>query len=705
MAQDWHWLDKQGVQRVASAQLLADAIVHGVVSRDAPLWRPGMATFVPASRLADFADACKRAGSRRSDGSQPALPGEIATPDAEATAALQRTLDEAKGRRPAPPRKPLPPPPPTAGRTAKPDAATLRLGTLREADTVRPPPASIKPAGTQHSGTLLGFGPPAPPPTAPAPPPPPAQIMKDAAPSEPLAEVLGPASPQPEPPPPIASVEFDRFEDTPPATPMARDSHRAGDRPASGAPPLPTPVAPPALQSPDDAPAGVDVVAVPVRRANPSIDPDAPSVILPPPSVRPPEPSRADQTLRTKAIRSRRLVRVVVGVVAGAALLGVVAIGMRALRGKPGRPATTGAPRASTPASSPAASAAVSALPSAAPVPSATVPAPASSEPCTFRGARKRIVVGASKDVPIEVWAQPDDPRVAVGFAKQDGSALGFVLDPKTLEPKKSFAEKSSSPIRRVVPTRTGDAITFAVDADDPQAPLKNTLTVATNPPLRLGTFKDALTIEAVDSTVPDVLWTMPSDKRLEAMRATVVPSRGLAIVFRMDERVWLGWVTEERKPLGKLTRIPGSGVRVGTPSISWNGRDVLVAFADLPARDAAWAIRTARVAYGEESVTSEPWTLPPGGLGGAAIAPSVFGLADGRWLMVWTEGASGSRDVRVQTYDASLHALGDAFTVSEAGANAGQGVAAVGSAGGVVMYLSVLGKMYEVWGASIDCP
>ncbi len=695
MSHRWHWLDKEGVQRVADVQALTAAIERGIVSPDAPVWRHGMAAFTPASHLPAFADACKRAGSKKGEG-LPDPPGELAPTDPAATEALQRTLERARSKRAVPPGaagiRRASPPPSTAPVPPLDAVSTKPLGTLRTADTSRPPArpsSSTKPA---KAGTLLGIAP-----AALAPPPVPAQA--DTPPVEPLQDPLSqtatPATPRPEPAPAVASDAVDRSEDTPPATPIARDSRRVAPAPA------PHDNGPSAPWTPQtDTPSGVDLVALPVQRSYPSIDPDAPSVIVAPPSLKNPEMTHAGDTQRTRALRTRRFLYPVIATVAAIALVGLAGIGLHALRPKPsGR---TAASHSATP--SPPAPASTPTLPSSSPAP-AVAPPPASTVACTFRGARKRIVVGASKDIPIEVWAQPGDPRVAAGFAARNGTALGFVLDPKTLEPKKSFTDKPVHRLRRVVPTPDSDSITFAVDTDNPASALQNTLTVATTPPLRLGTFKDALTIETTDSTVPDVLWTLPTTHPLEAMRAAVAPGKGIAVVFRMNDSVWVGWVTNDRKPGGRLTRVPGTGVQVGTPSIGWNGREMLVAFADLPSRDAAWTIRLTRFGFGQEPVASEPWSTPEGGPGGPAIAPSVFGLGDGRWVMVWTEGNAGARDVRVQTYDAAMRALGDAFTVSEAGANAGQGVAAVGSAGGVVMYLAALGTMYEVWAASIECP
>jgi hypothetical protein len=71
--------------------------------------------------------------------------------------------------------------------------------------------------------------------------------------------------------------------------------------------------------------------------------------------------------------------------------------------------------------------------------------------------------------------------------------------------------------------------------------------------------------------------------------------------------------------------------------------------------------------------------------------------------MLVWTEG-SGDHDVRAMTLDAELHPTGAPVTVSHGSSNAGQGAVALTGGQGMVAYLSLTDKGYEVWGAAVDC-
>jgi hypothetical protein len=412
------------------------------------------------------------------------------------------------------------------------------------------------------------------------------------------------------------------------------------------------------------------------------------------------QPSTAMKAEFEREMARRKRMRILVpvfGVVGVIVAIGLVGILVRVFRSKP-----SAAPIVATSTAVVESSAPTPAKSEEAPLPPKTKkPAVA----CVYTGPRKRLVVGASKDVPLEVWSDPAEASIAVGFAARNQTALGFVLDPKTISPQRSFTKQMATTLTRVVPVQPESSISFETDTDDPAASVRNTLTVASKPPVRLGTFKNSLTIGSTTESVPEILWQLPFQDPIEVMRAVPVPGKGLCVVFRGQNALWLGWVGEDRKAVGTLQKIPGTGVKVGTPSLGWNGQEVLLTFADLEKADGTWGIRMAELRFGEPPATSFEWVVPEGGPGGALIAPAALGLADGRWVMVWTEGKPGARAVRVQTLDDQLSPVGEPFVASRPDSNAGQGLAAVGKDGGAVIYLSALGQHYEVWGAGISCP
>ena len=86
------------------------------------------------------------------------------------------------------------------------------------------------------------------------------------------------------------------------------------------------------------------------------------------------------------------------------------------------------------------------------------------------------------------------------------------------------------------------------------------------------------------------------------------------------------------------------------------------------------------------------------------SISPIAAGLPDGRWLVQWTEGASGNRRVRAQVLGANLEPVSDAMNLSQETVNAGGG--ALWAAGQTLVSLFLIrnGAGHELWGASLQC-
>jgi hypothetical protein len=333
-------------------------------------------------------------------------------------------------------------------------------------------------------------------------------------------------------------------------------------------------------------------------------------------------------------------------------------------------------------------------------------PMAVSKLPCQVTQKATRIVSKAARKVPIETGALEDGTLAAAGFSTDDYNAFGVVVETSTLRLKRSsFDKRMTKPVRRVVPIVTGDQIDFAVDVDNPDAIQQDALTIPTSPPINIGWFQDSLTVTSETSPIPAVLWKKPGDKNAEAMRGIAIPSKGTSVTFRLGDSIYLGSMDQKYEPQGALGKIVGTGVKVGAPSIGWNGRELMVAFANQETESEGWKIRYARGNFGKTQNESEAWTIPSGGPEGEAMAPSVLGQPDGRWLFVWTEGKAGKRDVRAQTYDFDMNALGEPMTISPAGANAGQGIIAMTGTSGAIFYLSLVGANYEVWATSISCP
>src|SRR6478736_4194574 len=114
------------------------------------------------------------------------------------------------------------------------------------------------------------------------------------------------------------------------------------------------------------------------------------------------------------------------------------------------------------------------------------------------------------------------------------------------------------------------------------------------------------------------------------------------------------------------------------------------------PSADGNWQIRIGRAKTGTVPASTSVIPLPKGGPGGDAFAPDIAGLPDGRWVMVWTEGAAGSRAIRAQTFTHDFTPLGDPIALSPPAGNFGQGMLGVVSGYAAAVFLSKGASSYE---------
>ena len=268
------------------------------------------------------------------------------------------------------------------------------------------------------------------------------------------------------------------------------------------------------------------------------------------------------------------------------------------------------------------------------------------------------------------------------------------------------FAGKTGK-LRAVVPVPSKGRALYAVNADGRHDRLHAWRTVASDPPHVVGWSEQGLAVARRASDAPRTVFGVEGGAPPDVIRAVIAGEREL-FALRRDGGIWLGQLGAGQVPQGALVRVEGAGAPpgspVGTPTLASNGQAVAVAFADRASPAEPWSIRIASAALGELPAQSSPMRLPEGGPGGAALAPALAGLDDGRWLMVWTEGSGGRHEVRALTLGADLKPVGAPFAVSRRDDNAGQGALAVNAGRGFVAYLSLTDKGYELWGTGVDC-
>ena len=252
------------------------------------------------------------------------------------------------------------------------------------------------------------------------------------------------------------------------------------------------------------------------------------------------------------------------------------------------------------------------------------------------------------------------------------------------------------------------EAPEFVTQLDGHADKLKAWRTISMDPHVVIGWTGSALGMADKATHAPTTLWALEGSDPIDAIRVARAEERGHAVVFRRHGAIYGAMIGADRAPVGDINRIAGAGSPpgspIGTPTLAVNGQSVAVAFADRASSDEPWGIRIGTAPIGSFPATTSPFVVPPGGPGGATLAPALSGLPDGRWLLVWTEGSGGAHDVRGVTLGPDLAPVGQALTVSREGSNAGQGAVALRAGRGLVAYLALTEEGYEVWGTGVDC-
>jgi hypothetical protein len=332
-------------------------------------------------------------------------------------------------------------------------------------------------------------------------------------------------------------------------------------------------------------------------------------------------------------------------------------------------------------------------------------PPPTVNTPCTPLASAKKLATPIHFAIP--PYLANSDNRIAVGFAASPREGVGLLVDAKDLQSSERFREKSAIPITGVVPLTAGGSLKFALDGADDS--LRFARTINTQPPFAVGVSADGNFARVMSSGGgPQPIWPGFEKARITEPRVATVPDVGHVVTFRdggQSGEVRVGWLTPDGHEKTKLSSIKVDGTNVGTPMVTANDRDILVTFAARATAGSYWRVQVATAPHGELPERSVGFRIPPGGPGAEAISPAAIGLSGGRWLVQWTEGSAGNRQVRLQTLARDLIPVGDPITVSPEGSNAGQGVVWVQGDTALSLFLVKTGNTHELWGAALKCP
>jgi hypothetical protein len=685
--EDWRWANAEGVIEPITEWKLAAWLSSGRIAAHTLVWRSGWAEWMPAARVSELVAAIPELQRER-----PVEPKRDATRSHPPPLPAGNVKPKPVGNLSRPPPKPprLPPrrpstaPAPPTSRQPLPLSPLLTPMPLARISTLPGGVSASEPRAPSGSASAM--------PDARAPIPTLVEM--------PDATATGTLRPPGAVPPPPRAVpptprNFEVLDELPELTPTALDtpipSSPDGTREASKGPTSSERItqrsaAPTPIPVPDSSEVITERDAMRAFRNRPTEPPTRARSV---PTEAGAEATRTGASARGERGRDAALPRrysltlFALGILAG--LLAVTVIVLLASR-RPLHERSAQAARSS-----------VSELP--------TPPLQARVPGCQILSPAEPLSRAIQGSVPPHLTPLPGTRRISVGFAENETNASGMVFELPGLQVARMFARASRQPLAGVVPVLHKGDVNFILDTDD--GVLHFPRTVAADPPLKLG-FTDAGLEREAGENPPELVWPGASDEQITEMRVATLPGTGHALTYRRGGQsgsVLFGWLEPDGRKKSELVSIAPQGGLSGTPTIAENGKSALIAYAWRPNTDVYWAIQLAQALPFALPTKSVQFAIPPGGAGAEAISPAVTGLPGARWLLQWTEGSAGARQVRAQVMSADLSPVGSAFTLSRRDQNAGQGALASQGELALALFLVSKGRGHELWGASLRCP
>jgi hypothetical protein len=297
---------------------------------------------------------------------------------------------------------------------------------------------------------------------------------------------------------------------------------------------------------------------------------------------------------------------------------------------------------------------------------------------------------------------------LALGFATSARDAVATSLDPTSLAPTATVhAKPAGGDARRVTPILVNGKLAAIPDVERKGDKLAGRRVVASSALVDLGVADGALVSTPHGRSSFTKLFALEGSD-IEALRAVPLGdgAKGIAFAFRRGNAIHFGAAKGDGtlEPDGELSKVPGLGGQVGSPSIAVTGDTIVVAWADRAGPSEDFKIRFARAKIGGAAESAQTFVVPEGGLGGQAMSPSLAPLSGGRVLLAWVEGPVASHQIRAGVLGSDGTMSGSPISISPTGVNAGQPAVAIASGRGAVAYIVAKGNALEVHATPISC-
>lgn len=317
----------------------------------------------------------------------------------------------------------------------------------------------------------------------------------------------------------------------------------------------------------------------------------------------------------------------------------------------------------------------------------------------------QRIAPSLLMAIPPIAADAPAAGRVLVGFAENPTTAVGISVDPTDLDISIPFREENESRVVSVTPLGSYAAPQFFAAREN--LPLRKGRLVDAGRDFLFGLSDAGFARQFVGSEV-DLVWAVDAKVSVTDPRISSIPGLAHAVTFRSGGQtgsIMLGWLTESGQNLAGPYQIESTVEFLGTPALATSSDSVLVTFAGRANESAPWSLFLSEAKVGHPPTPAKPIAQPAGGPGGDSISPALVSVANHRWLLQWSEGPQGQRQVRLQTLSSDGDAIGVPHTISPLGSNSGQGLLWSFGRTAVSLFVVSVGRSAELWATPLACP
>lgn len=294
---------------------------------------------------------------------------------------------------------------------------------------------------------------------------------------------------------------------------------------------------------------------------------------------------------------------------------------------------------------------------------------------------------------------------VALGYAQSHKHATGMLLDLETLSFERTFGQQNERQIYSVTPLAARGALGYHVERQGALVAFGRAIDAV--PPLRVGMNDDGVVLGPLDQRSAKV-WDLPVGTMI-SVPEVVGHSRGFTLALRAGRALGylrLGLLGPTGTPLSDLHQIGTPESEYGRPSLASGPEQTLLAVSAKSGAEGTYQLLLGRARNGELPMELASLAIP-GADGAELIAPAAAAFPDGGFAVLWTQGSTWRRQVRVQRLSSTLAPIGaplDVSTPDPALGGATSGALFAVSNQLLALYFSRREEGHSLWVAKIGC-